>query len=269
MTNRWIEYVKKFAKDNNLSYGCALSDPNLRKGYVPTGNKAKAKRQDEEREKRQDDEEARVSAIKKKEEKQKFFSLVKADPGTQPTKDTEKQQRHKEFIEKYKDNSELLRKDLGEALNPNKKETELIGKLHDEYLRLNKMPYSKKVGDASQEVQEMANKLIRPILKKQLEVGFFPTEKDKKYGEMKFNVASYVDRYRGGKVKKIFEFFLDGKKIDEDDIGSHKIHSEWYDPYRALYYALEKYYRYRFFGNVAGMRNFEEFMKFTPKPIKE
>jgi cell division septation protein DedD len=69
MTNRWIEYVKKFAKDNNLSYGCALTDPNLRKGYVPTGNKAKAKRQDEEREKRQDEEEARVNARNREEEK--------------------------------------------------------------------------------------------------------------------------------------------------------------------------------------------------------
>ena len=48
MTNRWIEYVKNFAKDNNLSYGCALTDPNLRKGYVPTGNKAIARRKQEE-----------------------------------------------------------------------------------------------------------------------------------------------------------------------------------------------------------------------------
>ena len=60
MTNRWVEYVKKFARDNNLSYGCALSDPNLRKGYVPIGKKAQAKRADEEREKRQDEEEKRV-----------------------------------------------------------------------------------------------------------------------------------------------------------------------------------------------------------------
>jgi hypothetical protein len=71
MTNRWIEYVKKFAKDNDLSYGCALSDPNLRRGYVPTGKKAKAKRDDEEREKRQDVEEARLKAIADEEFKKK------------------------------------------------------------------------------------------------------------------------------------------------------------------------------------------------------
>jgi colicin import membrane protein len=68
MPNKWVEHVKKFARDNNLTYGCALSDPNLRKGYVPTGKKAQAKRADEEREKRQDEEEARVSAAKRAEE---------------------------------------------------------------------------------------------------------------------------------------------------------------------------------------------------------
>lgn len=39
MPSRWIEHVKEFAKKNNMSYGCALSDPNLKKGYVPTGDK--------------------------------------------------------------------------------------------------------------------------------------------------------------------------------------------------------------------------------------
>lgn len=37
--SRWIEHVKEFAKKNNMSYGCALSDPNLKKGYVPAGDK--------------------------------------------------------------------------------------------------------------------------------------------------------------------------------------------------------------------------------------
>jgi hypothetical protein len=39
MPSRWIEHVKEFAKKNKMSYGCALSDPNLKKGYVPTGDK--------------------------------------------------------------------------------------------------------------------------------------------------------------------------------------------------------------------------------------
>lgn len=33
MTNRWIEFVKKWASDNNLSYGCALSKPEMKEAY--------------------------------------------------------------------------------------------------------------------------------------------------------------------------------------------------------------------------------------------
>jgi len=33
MPNRWIEYVKKFARENNMTYGCALSDPVMKAGY--------------------------------------------------------------------------------------------------------------------------------------------------------------------------------------------------------------------------------------------
>jgi hypothetical protein len=39
MPNRWVEHVKEFARKNNISYGCALSDPNLKKGYIPKGDK--------------------------------------------------------------------------------------------------------------------------------------------------------------------------------------------------------------------------------------
>lgn len=36
MPNRWIEHVKKFARENGLSYGCAMSNPNLKDGYIPS-----------------------------------------------------------------------------------------------------------------------------------------------------------------------------------------------------------------------------------------
>ena len=32
-TNRWVNWVKKFAADNNLSYGCALSTPECKETY--------------------------------------------------------------------------------------------------------------------------------------------------------------------------------------------------------------------------------------------
>ena len=130
MPNKWVEHVRNFAKDNNLSYGCALSDPNLRKGYVPTGKKAKAKYDDERRlsadkkvERAREDgakriQEIRVNARKRDEEREKLLALVKADSRTHaPPKITEKQMRHRAFLEKYKDNSELLRKDLTAAFN--------------------------------------------------------------------------------------------------------------------------------------------------------
>ena len=31
--NRWVEHVRKFATDNNLSYGCALSKPECKETY--------------------------------------------------------------------------------------------------------------------------------------------------------------------------------------------------------------------------------------------
>ena len=33
MPNSWINHVKKYAKENNLSYACALSQPDIKDGY--------------------------------------------------------------------------------------------------------------------------------------------------------------------------------------------------------------------------------------------
>ena len=33
MSNSWIEHVKKYAKDNNLSYGCALTNAKCKSTY--------------------------------------------------------------------------------------------------------------------------------------------------------------------------------------------------------------------------------------------
>ena len=34
MVNKWVEHVKKYAKDNNMTYGCALSDPKMKESYI-------------------------------------------------------------------------------------------------------------------------------------------------------------------------------------------------------------------------------------------
>lgn len=33
--NPWVHHVKMFAEKNNLAYGCALSDPKIKEGYIP------------------------------------------------------------------------------------------------------------------------------------------------------------------------------------------------------------------------------------------
>jgi hypothetical protein len=35
MSNSWIQHVKEYAKKNNVSYGCALSQPDIKDGYIP------------------------------------------------------------------------------------------------------------------------------------------------------------------------------------------------------------------------------------------
>ena len=46
MTNKWIEHVKKYAKDNNLSYGCAFTCPNLKKDYIPVVKLSKKEKEE-------------------------------------------------------------------------------------------------------------------------------------------------------------------------------------------------------------------------------
>ena len=37
-SNKWVDHIKAFAKQNGLSYGCALSDPNCSKTYKEKQN---------------------------------------------------------------------------------------------------------------------------------------------------------------------------------------------------------------------------------------
>jgi len=41
MTNTWIEHIRKFAKENNTSYACALSDPKCSLSYKNNNIKTK------------------------------------------------------------------------------------------------------------------------------------------------------------------------------------------------------------------------------------
>jgi SAM-dependent methyltransferase len=35
MPNKWIEHIRKFSRENNISYGCSISDPRCKSSYKP------------------------------------------------------------------------------------------------------------------------------------------------------------------------------------------------------------------------------------------
>ena len=47
MTNKWIEHVKKYAKDNYLSYACALTNKDMAQSYVKIEKKTKKQKMEE------------------------------------------------------------------------------------------------------------------------------------------------------------------------------------------------------------------------------
>ena len=42
MPNKWVQHVYKYSKDNNLSYGCTLTCPDLKKVYILVKKKCKS-----------------------------------------------------------------------------------------------------------------------------------------------------------------------------------------------------------------------------------
>ena len=49
MPNAWITHVKKFAQENNKSYGCAISDPACKNSYEKVVKKSKKELREEQR----------------------------------------------------------------------------------------------------------------------------------------------------------------------------------------------------------------------------
>ena len=52
MPSKWIEHIKAFAAKNNLSYGCALSDPQCRATYTPVKKPATQKKEEKQKQKK-------------------------------------------------------------------------------------------------------------------------------------------------------------------------------------------------------------------------
>ena len=46
MPNMWVEFVKDFSAKNNVSYGCAISMPEVKEGYKLFKQKLKPEKKD-------------------------------------------------------------------------------------------------------------------------------------------------------------------------------------------------------------------------------
>lgn len=42
--NPWVEHVRRFARENNMTYGCALSDARIKDGYVKSVRRSASKK---------------------------------------------------------------------------------------------------------------------------------------------------------------------------------------------------------------------------------
>ena len=65
MSNAWITHVKKFAQENNKSYGCAISDPACKNSYEKVVKKSKKELREEQ------------SIINKAQARNQFLNRVK------------------------------------------------------------------------------------------------------------------------------------------------------------------------------------------------
>lgn len=99
MPSKWIEHIKAFAAKNNLSYGCALSDPECRATYTPV----KKTTQKKERETMGGEDINRAGAPFKKPEPPKAEKPKAEKPKAKPKAKKEKAPPAKEIAQKILD----------------------------------------------------------------------------------------------------------------------------------------------------------------------
>ena len=90
MPNRWVDHVKQFAADNNLSYGCALSKPECKETYRAKYGVSKKLTKKQNIEKMgAEDVNVKLVIKEKKKRKPKPQLVIEEDPETEPTMDIE------------------------------------------------------------------------------------------------------------------------------------------------------------------------------------
>ncbi len=141
-----------------------------------------------------------------------------------------------------------------------------IRKLRREWSYLNSEKFTKKVRLAMQKIDDEVALLVRPILKKELESGYFTQ------GEYRYDAWAVQRTISFTYVTKPNMFgFSDDQYLVFRDIsqpGDPVVESLSYkqniNPYRVLYEALGTRFYYRLGWSVAGIRSPEQLMEFFP-----
>lgn len=139
-----------------------------------------------------------------------------------------------------------------------------IRKLRREFSYLNDEKYTNKVRLAMNKIDNELQRLVKPILKKELESGYF-TQGEYRYDayavqrKIAFTYVTKPGMFAPEQYLVFRDISLPSKPVVQEI--SYK---QYINPYKVLYEALGTRFYYRLGWNVAGIRSPEELMEFVP-----
>ena len=139
-----------------------------------------------------------------------------------------------------------------------------IRKLRREFSYLNDEKYTNKVRLRMQQIDDELEPLVKPILKKELESGYFTQ------GEYRYDAYAVQRKIAFTYVTKPGMFAPEQYLVFRDiSLPSQPVvqeisYKQYINPYKVLYEALGTRFYYRLGWNVAGIRSPEELMEFVP-----
>ena len=139
-----------------------------------------------------------------------------------------------------------------------------IRKLRREWSSLNSQKYTNKVRLSMQKIDDEVERLVKPILKKELESGYFTQ------GEYRYDAYAVQRKIAFTYVTKPSMFGPDQYLVFRDisqpsqPVVQEISYKQYINPYKVLYEALGTRFYYRLGWNVAGIRSPEQLMEFVP-----
>ena len=137
--------------------------------------------------------------------------------------------------------------------------------LHDEYLSLHKKKYTNTIQKKLTKVENEFVPLVKPILKKELENGYFIQgnyrDSEGKMEDKKIFFNLVTERQFIGSMTYL-QFKDENGKVIESLTKNGRTNSNT-DPYTELRKALLERYKWRLFGNIAGTRDDDDFREFV------